>query len=749
MKQILQNRQTGEVKVSDVPVPAAGQRGRVLVRAARSLISAGTERAAVESNRQNLLSRALEQPELVRKTLRRVREEGLSSTLNAVRSKLDSDVALGYSAAGIVAAVGEDVTSFRAGDRVACAGLGYASHAEALSVPQNLCVRLPDEVTFDEGAYATLGAIALQGVRLAEPTLGEFVVVIGLGLLGQLTAQLLRANGCQVFGIDLDAQKIELARTLGLDAGCASVDGEEAQRLVAKWTRGRGADAVLVTAATSSNQPVELAGEISRHKGRVVAVGGVGTNIPRDVYYRRELTFKISMSYGPGRYDPEYEERGHDYPFAYVRWTEGRNIEAFLDLIAQQKINVEPLTTHRFPIAEGERAYQLITGESKEPYLGVLLEYDTARELESRIELAPRRADGSSRAEASARAEAAVHKIAGVESAASVAVGAQTDVRVGLVGAGGYATGMLLPQLKAAGAKFQTIATASGVSAVNVGRQFDFAVCASGAEEVVTDSQVNLVVIATRHDTHAALARLALESGRHVFVEKPLALDDSELDEVLKAATNAPRQTLTVGFNRRFSPLARRAKDFFDGRRAPLSIVYRVNAGRIPAGHWTHHAREGGGRIIGEVCHFIDLMQFWTDAPPVRVSAEAIESRNHEITDEDSVLITLRFADGSHGSIAYLAEGDKSLAKERVEIFGEGCAFVLDDFRSATMHRDGRAETIKQRAQDKGQAEEVRVVCAAVLAGSPSPIPLDELAATTRATFRIRDSLREGRSVNL
>jgi len=441
MKQILQNRKTGEVKIADVPAPSI-QRGRVLVRAAASLISAGTERAVVDMNRQSLLNRAWEQPEMVRKTLRRARAEGLMNTVNAVRSKLDSYVALGYSAAGIVVGAGEGVSEFRAGDRVACAGVGYASHAEMLSVPKNLCVRLPVEVSFGDGAYATLGAIALQGVRLSEPTLGEAFVVVGLGLLGQLTVQLLKANGCRVFGLDLDARKIESARTLGMDAGCAP--GEEAKRLVSEWTRGRGADAVLVTAATSSNEPIELAGEISRLKGRV------GTGVPRDVYYRRELTLKISMSYGPGRYDPEYEERGHDYPFAYVRWTEGRNIEAFLDLVAAGRVNVERLTTHRFPVEECERAYQLITGETSEPYLGVLLEYDTEREIERRIELDTRANAPSPGAE-------------------SVSIGPQTSVRVGLVGAGGYASGMLLPQLKAAGAQFCSIATASGVSALNVG----------------------------------------------------------------------------------------------------------------------------------------------------------------------------------------------------------------------------------------------------------------------------------------
>ncbi|OLE65452.1 MAG: hypothetical protein AUG74_12355, partial [Bacteroidetes bacterium 13_1_20CM_4_60_6] len=509
------------------------------------------------------------------------------------------------------------------------------------------------------------------------------VVVIGLGLIGQITVQLLKANGCRVFGIDLDAQKIALALELGADAGCAPDD--ETNRMVTNWTRGRGADAVLVTAATASNQPIELAGEISRHKGRVVAVGAVGLAVPRNVYYRKELSLQISMSYGPGRYDAEYEERGHDYPFAYVRWTEARNIEAFLDLIAERRLNIERLITHRFVIEEAERAYQLISGEAGEPYLGVLLRYDTERELEGKIQVA-----------------GAAQK----KSALSANI-----VRIGLIGAGGYARGMLLPNFKAAGAEFRGVATASGVTARDVGVQYGFDYSASGADEIINDEQVNLIVIATRHDTHAELARRALESGRHVFVEKPLALTDEELDAVLQTAENSAGK-LTVGFNRRFSPHARAAQKFFAGRSGPLSINYRINAGRIPREHWIQDQSEGGGRIVGEVCHFIDLMQFLTGSLPVRVYAESVKSDNRQLVAEDSVFITMRFADGSNGSIAYLAEGDKALPKERIEIFGEGKTFIIEDFRHATAYKTGRAEQMKLRQQDKGQAEEVRAVCA-------------------------------------
>ncbi len=725
MKQLLQNLRTGEGMVHDVPVPVV-QPGRVLVRTAASLISAGTERALAELGQKGLLGKARERPELIGKVWEKVKTEGLAQALEGVRDKLDQSHAVGYSAAGIVIEVASDVSDFRAGDRVACAGTDYASHAEVISVPRNLCVRLPDALSFEAGAFGTVGAIALQGVRLAEPTLGESVVVIGLGLVGQLTVQLLKANGCRVFGVDIDEERIQLARAAGADGGSVPA---EARAQVLAWSRGRGADACIIAAATPSNDPIELSGEISRLKGRVVAVGLVGMNVPRNVYYQRELTLKVSLSYGPGRHDSDYEERGHDYPVAYVRWTEGRNIEAFLDLLAAGRVNVLPLITHRFSIDDAPRAYQLISGGLKENYLAVVLNYDTAREVSRRI-------DNQA-----------------VAAKTTKATGAMTAGRVGvgLIGAGGYAQKMLLPNFKAAGVEFCSIASASGVSARDVGTKYGFARFLSDAESVIEDDEANLIVIATRHGSHAELARRALERGKHVFVEKPLALNDAELDSVLEAAANSAGQLL-VGFNRRFSPFALRAKEVFAGRQSPLSIVYRVNAGRIPRDHWTQDAREGGGRIVGEVCHFIDFMQFLTGAEPVRVFAEAIDAGRGDASDvvrEDSVFITLQFADGSNGVIAYLAEGDKSLPKEHIEIFGGGKSFVIDDFRYARIFTDGREKKETLRQQDKGQPEETRVACAVVAEGKPAPITLRELETTTRTTFRILDSLRTGQAIRL
>jgi len=707
MKQVLQNRKTGRPFVGEVPVPAL-QRGRVLVRTVASLISAGTERAAVELVSKGLVQEARQRPDLVKAVVAKVKNEGLLNTFSSVRDKMAASQALGYSASGIVAAVSEDVSEFQVGDRVACAGVGYASHAEVLSVPKNLCAHLPEGVSFESGAYGTLGAIALQGVRLAEPTLGESVVVIGLGLVGQLTVQLLKANGCRVFGLDLDQTRVALALELGADK--ASVSSETPAKEIEAWTRGHGADAVLITAATDSNEPVELAARVSRLKGRVIVVGMTGMNIPRAPFFSRELKLVISMSYGPGRYDPEYEERGHDYPLPYVRWTEKRNIESFLELIGDGRINVERLTTHRFPISEADRAYQLISGELREPNLGVVLNYDPEAEVVRKISLG-----------------ATVQK-------------SEKSIVLGVIGAGGYVPAMLLPHFKTEGVEFRAIATASGISAHDVGKRFGFAYAVSSAEEVLDDTNVNLVVIGTRHDLHAELARKALERNKHVFVEKPLALNDEQLDAVLEAAGSSTGH-LMVGFNRRFSPLAQRAKEFFDGHDTPLSMLYRVNAGRIPKEHWTQNAEEGGGRIVGEVCHFIDLMQFLTGAPPVSVFAESIGAKSSKIVDADSVFITLRFADGSNGAVAYLSEGDKGLAKERLEIFGAGRVFVLDDFRRATLYKDGREEQVALKAQDKGQQAQVREICKS----SVAPISLEELAATTRATFRVLNSLRERR----
>jgi len=707
MKQVLQNARSGAVTVEEVPAPVL-QPGRVLVRTAASVISAGTEKTAIDSGKKSLLAKAKERPDLVKKVIARVRSDGVAAAYSAVQAKLDSSTALGYSSAGIIAAVGEGVDDLRPGDRVSCAGLGYASHAEILSVPRNLCVRIPENISFEEAAFGTLGAIALQGVRLAGPTLGESIVVIGLGLLGQLTVQLLRANGCRVLGVDIDESKFDMTLRHGAEK-CASP--ATAADLAFSFTRGRGADAVLITAGTPSSDPVALAGEVSRLKGRVVAVGLVGMDIPRDVYFRKELSFQVSMSYGPGRYDAEYEERGHDYPFAYVRWTEGRNVEAFLDLIAAETINVKPLITHRFPVEQATDAYRLLSGDVKDPYLGIILTYDPEKEI--------------------------------IQTAATpVGRKGKSTIRVGLIGAGDYAKAMLLPHFERQGVEFCAISTASGVTATSVARQFGFAHAVSSPHDVFHED-VDLVVIATRHDSHAELATRALEAGLNAFVEKPLALNDEELGGVLAAARSSDG-LLMVGYNRRFSPAARAGKLFFDDHEGPLSISYRINAGRVPPESWIQDPTHGGGRIVGEVCHFVDLVQYMTSSRVVRVFAEAISSRDERVTEQDSVVVTLKLADGSNAAIAYLAEGDNSLAKERIELFGRGRTFLIDDFRSHTEYAGGKSATTKLSKQDKGQAGQIEEVCSVVRSGGEAPISLDSLENTSLTTFRILESLRTG-----
>lgn len=714
MRQVVQHLKSGKVTTEEVPAPVI-RPGFVRVRTLASVISAGTERLTVEAAQRGLIGRALDQPALVKQVIDRARTDGILNTFDKVRSKLGSLRALGYSSAGTIIEVGPEVSEFRVGDRVACAGVGYASHAEVNTVPKNLCAKIPDKVTFEEAAFTTLGAIAMQGVRLAEPTLSESIVVIGLGLIGQITVQLLKANGCRVFGIDLDPSRIDLARSLGAGGGCVP---DEAASQVPEWSRGRGADAVLITAATESNEPLELAGSICRQKGRVIVIGAVGLRIPRQPFYERELTFRISMSYGPGRYDPQYEELGYDYPFGYVRWTEKRNLEAFLDLVADRRLNLEPLITHRFEIEHAEQAYQLITAKD-ESFIGVLLRYDDQRALPAlQIPIATKPHSAANR------------------------------VSIGLIGAGAYAKGMLLPQFKAAGAEFQSITTASGVSARIVAEQFGFRFCAPDAGQVIDDDEANLIVIATPHDTHAEFVRQALEKNRDVFVEKPLALTDGELTSVTEAAERSQGR-LMVGFNRRFSPLAAEARNFFKDRSTPLSINYRVNAGRVPRDHWAHDIKKGGGRIVGEVCHFIDFIHFITGSLVTRVYAEAISANDGRIVNEDSVFITMRLADGSNGAIAYLAEGDKALPKERIEIFGAGASLVIDDFRSASAFRNGREKKTRLREQDKGQSNQARAISAVVLQGKPAPISLQDLVTTTRATFRIRESLQTAAPVDV
>jgi predicted dehydrogenase len=732
MKQLRQSLRTGAVTVVEVPAPRAAY-GQVLVDVSASLISAGTERMIKDFASKNLLAKARARPDLLRDVLNKAHREGVLATFDAVRHRLDQPMPLGYSSAGTVIEVGGGVTEFKLGDRVACAGVG-AAHAEVIAVPQRLVAPIPmgphGEVSFEAAAFTTLGAIALHGIRLAEVELGEVVAVIGLGLVGQLTTQLLKASGCTVVGTDLSAERAQLAHESGTDR--VATDPEGFARAVQQLTSGRGADAVLITADTPSSQPVELAGRVARDRAAVVAVGAVGLQIPRKLYYEKELSFRVSRSYGPGRYDSTYEEKGNDYPIGYVRWTENRNMRAFTDLLASGRVDVERLISHRFPIGDAPRAYELIT--SGDPFLGVLIVYPEAGPSRLTRTTAP----CNSPAAEAARPAASRSVLAGA---------AEPTVSLGLLGAGNFALATLLPTVRQIpGVELAIVGTATGLNGQFVAQRFGFRSCTTDDRAVLDNPSVNTVAIATRHHLHARQVLAALEAGKHVFCEKPLALDADELRSIVRAyAAQGQSRVLMVGFNRRFAPLARQVKAFLDTPGdEPLILQYRVNAGSLPPDHWLNDPEQGGGRIVGEVCHFVDFLTFLAGALPVRLQALAFP-RTGRLRDED-VLVSLEFANGSLGTIAYAANGDKAFPKERLEVLGGGKVAVLDDFRRVELVRNGRTTRATSRLrQDKGHRGEWEAFVAAVRQGGHRlPIPLDEIVASTLATYRILDALRTG-----
>ena len=702
MKQVLQNRKTGQVRVVDVPTPQLRPDG-LLVRNVVSLISAGTERASIELSQKSLVGMARERPDLVQRVMDKLRKDGFLATMNAVREQFDRELPLGYSAAGTVSALGANVTGYEPGQLVACCGAGFACHSEVNAVPRLLTAAAPIGVTAEQAAYATVGSIALQGIRNTDARVGETVAVIGLGLIGQLAVMLLRASGCRVIGLDVSPKRVEQAIKNGAIAAFAG-EGTAIEEAVMKATRGRGVDSVLITAATKSNTPVELAARIARDRAKVVMVGVTGMDIPRNDYYHKELTFIVSRSYGPGRYDTQFEEKGHDYPIGYVRWTEQRNLEAFLDLCALGVIKPETLTTHRFPIADAVQAYEMIL-EGKEPYLGVVLEYSVEAKTSS------------------------ISKVI-LRKSALPSPATQSTVGVSFIGAGNFARGVLLKNLKAvSGVEYRGILTASGQSAVSAGSKFGFAFCTSNVDEILNDSATDAVFIATRHSQHAELVVKALNAGKAVFVEKPLAVDAAQLEQVREAASHSSRGVL-VGFNRRFAPMAVALKNHFAGVH-PLSVHYRVNAGTIPAEHWVSDPAEGG-RIIGEGCHFLDFFAFLTDSVPASVDRIAVDR-----SSPDDVQLLLTYADGSVCHLTYTTTGAKFTSKERVEVFGGGRSGILDDFRSLQLDT-GSKRVINQRSwfsQDKGHANEISRFIEAVKLRQPMPISLESLVETTEASF--------------
>ncbi len=708
MQQVVQNIRHGELRVLDVPEPIATPRQVVIANVA-SAISAGTEKTLRELARKSLLQKARSRPDQVRQVVEKLRQEGVLETLEKVRGRLAEPMALGYSSSGIVLACGDGVQELKPGDRVASNG----PHAGVVSVPRHLCAAVPDGLPHEQAAFAVIASIALQGVRLAKTGLGDVVFVIGLGLVGQIAAALLRAAGCRVIATDLDPGRCELAVRMGAATARPRMTAREVGELTAGW----GADAVVVAAATDSDQPITLAAHAARKKARVVVVGAVGLNLPREPYYQKEIEVVVSCSYGPGRYDPAYEDGGRDYPIGYVRWTEQRNLQAVLDLMAAGCLDVAPLITHRFPIAAAKQAYELIES-GREPHLGVVLEYP---EIDR---------DGPAR-RVELRAPAP----------------ATTAVGVGCVGAGSFARGVLLPVLDRFRDRVEPriICSARGLSAADQGRKLGFEIATTDEEAVYADRQVGAVFLLTRHDLHAEQVVRAIEAGKHVFVEKPLALRLEEIARVEQALDRRDDPPLLmVGFNRRFSPAARRLRETFAAVTAPLTLSFRFNAGPLPRDHWTQDEEVGGGRLVGEACHAIDLATFLTGSPPVRVFAESIGGPSRPPVTDDQCFILLRHANGSISSIGYLAGGDRAFPKERLEVFGGGRVGIIEDFREVVTVVDGKKARTRIRPQDKGHRAEVERFVEALVAGGPAPVSWAEIRAVSMASILAVRSLREG-----
>ncbi len=718
MKQVIQNLNNGATEILEVPIPKI-RSGCILVRTAASLVSAGTERNLVDFAEKSLVGKARSRPDLMKQVVEKARREGVLTTLEAAFNRLDQPLALGYSSSGTVIQIGEGVTNYKIGDRVACSGGGHAMHAEFALIPEKLAAPLPANVDFESGAFATLGAIALNGLRLAGPQVGEKVAVIGLGLLGLVTAQVACAAGCEVFGIDISNARLKFAKNLALESGT----NRDALEKYQAFTNGRGFDHVLICADTTSDDTVELAGIISRDRAHVVSLGVVGLNLPRKPYYEKELFFQVSRSAGPGRYDPDYEEKGIDYPLGYVRWTEGRNLETFMDLISKGKINVKPLITHRFEINDATKAYDLITGKTRQAYLGVILTYDEKTDASNKKVILSSETPG-----------------------ASIKI---SEVRLGIIGAGNYASAVFLPTVKRVGnVSLIGISSPGGTNARTLGSKFGFRFAASDENEIISSKEINTIAVLSRHDSHAPLTLKALEAGKNVYCEKPLALRSSDLKLIEKELARKNHPYLMVGFNRRFAPFSIALMAFFENRSEPLSIHYRVNAGFLPLTHWLHDPLTGGGRLVGEGCHFIDYLCYITGQVPVKMTTASLPDNGKY--HHDNLNITLEFPDGSIGTITYLANGNRAYKKEYVEVFCGGKIGILDDFQSLELVDDREKKLYRSRLrQDKGHLSAWQTFSNAIVDGTNEPIPYKDILNVSFATLACQKSLEIGEPVFL
>ena len=697
----------------EVPTPQM-QEGQVLIRTSFSLISAGTEKTKIDTARKSLLGKAKFRPDLVKKVIDKAKREGLWKTWETVSQRLNTPISLGYSSAGIVLDVARDVEWLRRGDLVACGG-GFANHAEILSVPKNLVARVPNGVGLDHAAFATMGAIAMQGVRQADVRLGEKVAVIGLGLIGLLVTQILKASGCQVIGIDLDPDKVVLGKKLGCQEAVLA-DDESLEEKILVFTDGYRVDSTILTAGTRSNRPIEQAGEITRDKGRVVVLGAVGMDIPREPYYMKEINLRLSRSYGPGRYDKNYEEKGHDYPFAYVRFTEQRNMQSFLELVGTGQIDLDPIITHRFPLEEAPQAYDLIYGDKNENYIGILLEYNREEsEIPTKVEVNPESING--------------------------------NIVIGVIGAGNYLTAHQLPHIKShPDVSLGTICTATGMTALDVAKKFGFKSADSDIDQIISESDA--ILIGTRHNDHARYAIRVLRKGKSVFIEKPLVIKPEELEEFVTLATEGIQASVMVGFNRRFSHAIQMVKDHFQSTHGPKQILIRINAGPIPLDHWIQDLDVGGGRLVGEACHFVDLVIALTGATIETVSATAIPMPNRPPALWDSFSITLGMSDGSIGTIVYTSIGDTGLAKEYIEVFSDGKIGIIHDFRRVEFWSNGKKKQKKMSGQDKGQKQQINAWIKGLQNGQ-SPIPFSEIINVHKACFAAIKSIKNREMVRI
>lgn len=708
MKQVIQSFRTGELEVADVPLPQCGP-GMVRVQVHNSLISAGTEKMLVDFSRKSLISKAKDRPDLVRQVVRKIGREGLFPTLKKVFNKLDSPIPLGYSAAGVVTDIADDVTGFSPGDRVAVAGAGYANHAEFVTVPVNLVVSVPKSVQFSSACYTTVASIGLQGIRRASPELGECVVVLGLGLIGQLTVMMLKAAGCKVIGYDPDSSKIDTA----LKSGADSAFHKNPEEHVLNITEGFGADSVIITASASSSGPLVMAGELVKEKGTVVMVGMMPIEIPRDLYYRKELTFNMATSYGPGRYDSTYEEGGIDYPFPFVRWTEQRNMKAVVEMLENGSLNTKHINTHKFLIEDASEAYDMIK-KGSESYMGIILEYPCERDenvAESQNIITRKK----------------IKKVPG-------------KIKTGFVGCGNFAGAVLIPAfLQNKKIHPRAIVSGGGYNALTSARKFDADIVCGSMDEMIEKGEVDAIVISTRHNLHARQVVKALEFGIHVFVEKPLGLDESELSDVKKALESSD-SILQVGYNRRFSPMSKKIRDIVAREKAPLIVEYSVNAGVIPDDSWLHDPLVGGGRIKGEICHFIDLISFLCNSKVSSVQGVSISVEGSRFRKDDNVIILLEYENGSMGSISYHAMGSSALGKERVSATSGSISIVLEDFRSLNIYMK-KKKNIKKMSQEKGFHQEVDAFVNSIEKGSPA-ISAESLFNTSYASIYAEKSIK-------